>query len=206
MLCVQVFCVLHRFSSYLFIYFSQREVLIFCLPKARAIQVALSSTVCPQDETVCVCVWQSGQTGPSNFLVFLFGAVRPVGPAWREHTSPLTHTTHTLLSFFSVTRGRTHEWKSSGVACWRVGVCQAESCICVSKVCARAAHHMFCQTPWSLIPLFCQYFHSIWFHQAEDYTGLDNLPEANMHSFIKKNKKKTNADAHTSPNQPGRSN
>lgn len=153
-----------------------------------------------------MCVWQSGQTGPSNFLVFLFGAVRPVGPAWREHTSPLTHTTHTLLSFFSVTRGRTHEWKSSGVACWRVGVCQAESCICVSKVCARAAHHMFCQTPWSLIPLFCQYFHSIWFHQAEDYTGLDNLPEANMHSFIKKNKKKPNADAHTSPNQPGRSN
>lgn len=132
----------------------------------------------------CVCVCASRVKLDQAIFLFFFGRpVCPVGPAWREHASPLTHTTHALLSFFSVTYGRSHEWKWSGVACWRV---PGESRICVSKVCARAAHHMFCQTPWSLIPLFCQYFHSIWFHQAEDYTGLDNLPEADMHSFIKK--------------------
>lgn len=135
----------------------------------------------------CVCVCASRVKLDQAIFLFFFGRpVCPVGPAWREHTSPSTHTTHALLSFFSVTYGRSHEWKWSGVACWRV---PGESRICVSKVCARAAHHMFCQTPWSLIPLFCQYFHSIWFHQAEDYTGLDNLPEADMHSFIKKKKR-----------------
>ena len=125
-----------------------------------------------------MCVCQSGQTGPSNFLGFFWGPFVPL-----DLHGGNTHNTHSLLSFFSITYGGSHEWKWSGVACWRV---PGESRICVSKVCARAAHHMFCQTPWSLIPLFCQYFHSIWFHQAEDYTGLDNLPEADMHSFIKK--------------------
>lgn len=42
----------------------------------------------------------------------------------------------------------------------------------------------------SLLPIFPLYLVS----SGKDYTGLDNLPEADMHSFIKN----PNADAHTS--------
>lgn len=38
--------------------------------------------------------------------------------------------------------------------------------LCVSNACARAALTCSCQTLWTLIHCFCQYFHSLWFHQA----------------------------------------
>lgn len=50
----------------------------------------------------------------------------------------------------------------------------------------------------SLLPIFPLYLVS----SGRDYTGLDNLPEADMHSFIKN----PNAVAHTPPIQPKRSN
>ena len=109
------FCVLHRFVSYLFIYFSQRVVLIFCLPKAWVIQVALSSTVCLQDETVCVCA-SRGKLDQAIFLGF-FGACSS-----RWTCMEGTHTTHTACSHSSALH--TEEVMNGSGAVWRVGVCQ----------------------------------------------------------------------------------
>lgn len=53
----------------------------------------------------------------------------------------------------------------------------------------------------SFLPIFPLYLVS----SGRDYTGLDNLPEANMHSFIKKIMI-TNALAHIPPNEPKCSN
>lgn len=118
MLCVQVFCVLHRFSSYLFIYFSQREVLIFCLPKARAIQVALSSTVCPQDETVCVCV-AVGSNWTKQFSCFSFWG-RSSRWTCMERTHLSFNTQHTPCSHSLALHAA--ELMNGSRAAWRVGV------------------------------------------------------------------------------------
>lgn len=57
---------------------------------------------------------------------------------------------------------------------------------------------MFCQTPWSLIPPFLPIFPLYLVSSGRDYTGLDNLPEADMHSFIKN----PNGIAHSALIQP----
>lgn len=68
----------------------------------------------------------------------------------------------------------------------------AESCICVSKVALMLRSHALPDstvTNRSLLPIFPLYLVS----SGMDYTGLDNLPEADMLSFIKN----PNADTHT---------
>ncbi len=144
-------------------------------------------------------VQPSGQTTDSHPspLALLFPHWAWDGVAFKDFNelSHLNSNTHslTVFSLFCITNGRIMN----------------ESECCSMLVCARAELHMWVKyvlvlrshvlpdsmvTNPSLLPIFPLYLVS----SGRDYTGLDNLPEADMHSFIKN----PNADAHTSPIQP----
>lgn len=59
--------------------------------------------------------------------------------------------------------------------------------ICVLGLSRHPSRHMFAQTPCSVIPLFCQYFCSIWFHQvriSRDQSDAQPLASTFPHSLM----------------------
>lgn len=101
-----------------------------------------------------------------------------------SHTSNNAHT-HTLLSFFCITYGRI---MNGGECCGVLFVCARgrAAYVWVKYVLVLQSHVLpdSMVTNPSLLPIFPLYLVS----SGRDYTGLDNLPEADMHSFIKKPK------------------